>query len=121
MTNEYIRKENVIQLLSALGGCDASDEWSKGFDAAISTAIDDVHAMPAADVQPVKWISVEDRLPEENTLVLCYARSTAGEGTAYVLGAIALGEFWFVSMPVLHWEVTHWQPLPEQPKDGDTE
>lgn len=75
------------------------------------------------------WISCEDRLPSENTLVLCYARSTTGEGNSYFLGALALGEFWFlkvndighVSCPVLHWEVTHWQPLPEPPKDGDTE
>ncbi len=72
------------------------------------------------------WISCEDRLPGENTLVLCYARSTTGEGNQYFIGAIAHGEFWFlkvydigrVSHPVHYWEVTHWQPLPEPPKDG---
>ena len=72
-----------------------------------------------------QWISVDDRLPSENTLVLCYARSTTGEGNGYFLGALAHGEFWFlkvndighVSYPVLHWEVTHWQPLPESPKE----
>lgn len=83
--------------------------------------------VPSADVQPVnQWISVEDRLPNENTLVLCYARSTTGEGNSYFLGALAHGEFWFlkvndighVSCPVLHWEVTRWQPLPEPPKEG---
>ena len=71
------------------------------------------------------WISCKDRLPSENTLVLCYARSTTGEGNSYFLGALAHGEFWFlkvndighVSYPVLHWEVTHWQPLPESPKE----
>lgn len=73
------------------------------------------------------WISCEDRLPKENILVLCYARSTTGEGNSCFLGAIVHGEFWFlqvnvighVSFPVLHWEVTHWQPLPEPPKDGE--
>ena len=76
-----------------------------------------------------RWISVGDKLPENNKLVLCYARSTTGEGNSYFLGAIVHGEFWFlkvndighVSCPVLHWEVTHWQPLPEPPKDGDIE
>lgn len=71
------------------------------------------------------WISCKDRLPSENTLVLCYARSKTGEGNGYFLGALAHGEFWFlkvndighVSCPVLHWEVTHWQPLPEPPKE----
>ncbi|MDO4864033.1 MAG: DUF551 domain-containing protein [Ruminococcus sp.] len=81
-------------------------------------------------IQPVnQWISVKDRLPEENILVLCYARSTTGEGHGYFLGALAHGEFWFlkvndighVSCPVLHWEVTHWQPLPESPKEADDE
>ena len=74
------------------------------------------------------WISCEDRLPKENILVLCYARSTTGEGNSCFLGAIVHGEFWFlqvndighVSFPVLHWEVTHWQPLPKSPKDGET-
>ena len=76
-----------------------------------------------------RWISVGDKLPENNKLVLCYAQSTTGEGNSYFLGAIVHGEFWFlkvndighVSYPVLHWEVTHWQPLPEPPKDGDME
>lgn len=71
------------------------------------------------------WISYKDRLPSENTLVLCYARSTTGEGNNYFLGALAHGEFWFlkvndighVSCPVLHWKVTHWQSLPEPPKE----
>lgn len=71
------------------------------------------------------WISYKDRLPSVNTLVLCYARSTTGEGNSYFLGALAHGEFWLlkvndighVSCPVLHWEVTHWQPLPESPKE----
>jgi hypothetical protein len=75
------------------------------------------------------WISVKDRLPKENILVLCYARSTTGEGNSCFLGALAHGEFWFlkvndighVSFPVLHWEVTHWQSLPEQPKDGENQ
>ena len=75
-------------------------------------------------LKAVKWISVKDRLPENNKLVLCYAHSTTGEGNSYFLGAVAHGEFWFlkvndighVSCPVLHWEVTHWLPLPEPPK-----
>lgn len=90
---------------------------------------DMLDSMEVYEAEPVnQWISVKDRLPEENTLVLCYARSTTGEGNDYFLGALAHGEFWFlkvndighVSCPVLHWKVTHWQPLPEPPKDGDT-
>ena len=93
---------------------------------ALENALNDNNAITDTDVQPVnQWISVKDRLPSENTLVLCYARSTTGEGNGYFLGALAHEEFWFLkvndighaSCPVLHWKVTHWQPLPESPKE----
>lgn len=106
-----------------------AEKISNEFEIPMSELCDVFADIPASDVQPVdRWISCKDRLPEENILVLCYARSTTGEGNNYFLGALAHGEFWFlkvndighVSCPVLHWEVTHWQPLPEPPKDGDT-
>lgn len=69
------------------------------------------------------WINVDDRLPENNKLVLCYAQSTTGEGCCYILGTLSNDEFWFLqahdghhlSFPNLHLVVTHWQPLPEPP------
>ena len=95
-----------------------------GEDANVPASADDANVSRKSG----SWISCEDRLPKENILVLCYARSTTGEGNSCFLGAIVHGEFWFlqvndighVSFPVLHWEVTHWQPLPKSPKDGDT-
>lgn len=95
-----------------------------GEDTNVPTSADDTNVGGKID----SWISCKDRLPSENTLVLCYARSTTGEGNQYFIGAIAHGEFWFlkvydigrVSHPVHYWEVTHWQPLPKPPKDGET-
>ena len=137
--DEYISREAIKQVL-----CGIANGLSVGETEALKTkdvkalykikgakeilnAIDnDLSFIPVADVKPVdRWISVKDRLPEENILVLCYARSTTGEGNNYFLGALAHGEFWFlkvndighVSCPVLHWEVTRWQPLPEPPKE----
>lgn len=138
--DEYISKEKAIKELREV----YENEYptaSGDFDEYASHDVPNVlKNMPAADVQPVKrgkwdtrdsggWISCEDRLPKENILVLCYARSTTGEGNSCFLGAIVHGEFWFlqvndighVSFPVPHWEVTHWQPLPKSPKGGDTE
>ena len=95
----------------------------------IESMIDVVGAVEAADVQPVdRWISIEERLPIECGPVLCYARSTTGEGNFRILGALRNGEFWFLqvdgtqlSFPNLCLEVTLWMPLPEPPKDGDTQ
>ena len=108
---------------------DLTDMWRYANEA-LALIGEDTNVPASADDTNVghksgSWISCEDRLPSENTLVLCYARSTTGEGKNYFLGALAHGEFWFlkvndighVSFPVLHWEVTHWQPLPESPKE----
>lgn len=117
----YVIKNDVLDLISEENEAGGFTDYSN-----YSNLWDEVDDMPAADVQPVdRWISCKDRLPEENILVLCYARSTTGEGNDYFLGALAHGEFWFfkvndighVSYPVLHWEITHWQPLPESPKE----
>lgn len=37
---EFVKKEAVYEMLNKLGGCDAQDDYSKGWDAAIDSAID---------------------------------------------------------------------------------
>ena len=81
-------------------------------------AVKDIEAAPAVDAGP-KWISVKDRLPEKNTLVLCVG-SKGGmflgkirwlyeeDGTAYCHVPNARNSR----------SATHWMPLPEGPKEG---
>jgi hypothetical protein len=65
------------------------------------------------------WISVEDRLPKVNKLVLIYS-------TIRAVDIASLGRFgksWWVntgkSFQYNEYEkVTHWQPLPDKPKEG---
>lgn len=80
--------------------------------------------------EPVpKWISVEDRLPERNTRVLVYAQEKEdGFEGKYVItiasytdnlfgydisGWVEPWQYFFAS-----YEITHWMPLPEPPREG---
>lgn len=59
------------------------------------------------------WISVKDRLPEEEDLYAVYCKD----------GSMALAWFndnWFIDgCECGDWYVTHWIPLPEPPKEDD--
>lgn len=62
-----------------------------------------------------EWISVEDRLPDANNIVLCWWESHDGEREHYGFATFQSHGVWYVSnegMP----KVTHWMPLPEPPK-----
>ena len=61
--NECIEREAIIEKLNEIGGCDASDDFSKGWDKAIDAAIEAVEKLPAADAAPVKhghWEEIRD-------------------------------------------------------------
>ena len=57
-----------------------------------------------------KWVSVKDRMPNEDEAVMVY---NAKLDSIYVDYPLYLGE------PKLHFDagVTHWMPLPEPPKE----
>lgn len=68
------------------------------------------------------WISVKDRLPEEEAFVLCSLtgrrKNVTYEG-APVIGTYYADEGWVLE-EAPGWEnppVTHWMPLPEPPKE----
>lgn len=73
------------------------------------------------------WISCKDKMPEDNTSVLFVYVSENGIKSVhygYHQTLKGLGSSW--AKPSVGWQycdddVTHWQPLPEPPKDGETE
>jgi len=57
-----------------------------------------------------QWISVEDRLPRNGELIICYDESGTFPATFYN------GEFLRIEGEEEAWICTHWMPLPKPPK-----
>ena len=64
------------------------------------------------------WISVKDRLPIKGDSVLIFAFNTNHEENKEVYaGRYQAGFAGFTILGYSGLDATHWQPLPEQPKD----
>ena len=80
-----------------------------------------------------KWISVNDRMPERNVTVLCYAKGVDPDiGPLVFLGSRRGWKLWSMMNEIEVWmgddgrripenlyAVTHWMYLPEMPKEVD--
>lgn len=100
-------------------------------DREIDCAIEGLKALQAEndrlkkEVQQMRWIPVEERLPEENVTVLAFNADPHAE--KYVLAryrtVVHLGCCWcqfdqeYDSWCASCWKVTHWMPLPQPPKE----
>lgn len=90
---------------------------------ALENALNDNKAITDTDVQPVnQWISVNDRLPEEEGDVLVWIVDGKPDGIHHLESEYIAnwedGNFYDGDWNVIN-GITHWQPLPEPPKDGD--
>jgi hypothetical protein len=65
-----------------------------------------------------EWISVKDRMPEDDvSILICSKRKTISKATySSSMGRynIADSDYWYNEL-----DVTHWMPLPEPPKPKD--
>ncbi len=57
--NDLIKRSDVEKMLTALGGCDASDKEAAGWDKAIDAAMEGLRKIESAD----RWIPCSERLP----------------------------------------------------------
>ena len=96
---EYIERECAIKAVK--------HAWAKGLEP--SQYIEIISAADVATVQ--EWISVDDRLPEDQEEVLVCTRSKNGIRNIDK-GYMAIDRFIHRGCA----EVTHWMPLPHLPK-----
>lgn len=62
-----------------------------------------------------RWISVKERLPEFNKMVLLCCSVDEAYFSYYALGVLATGGEWYVDRGVVNNEITHWCEIPECP------
>lgn len=112
--NDLISREKLLNEINLLK---KSPWYNKDF-AAVKLVRKDAVAIVEKCVEEApgiaEWISVKDRLPNENIRVLVYAKQ--GSYINLKVDYICNGGMWFNSMMV-----THWMPLPELPKETDVE
>ena len=114
---EYIERDKVLE--SVLGLPPKMDEQGYGWLGRMGVwqMLNDI---PAEDVQPVKWISVYDQLPDYNMVVLVTDGEDVGTGYRYALGETGFMGWAIPFADIEEDDVSHWLPLPEPPKDGET-
>lgn len=115
---EYISGEETVKKIEEKLKVDdlmslAEDVWTNN---CLQIVLRAIMAVETADVQPTnRWISVNDALPIYDGLVLVVDKNnTIRLGMYTDLGWTSQ----FGNPMVAH--ITYWQPLPEPPKDGDT-
>ena len=81
-----------------------------------------ISALREREERAMNWISVKERLPEDERSVLAYYGFDHGDGNLNVRFIGTSSYFCFDPNP--HWQhadrnlvVTHWMPLPEPPKE----
>lgn len=122
--DEFISKKLLVAKFNELASKYIDgDKRQRGL--AYATAADMIALADAADVQSAnQWVSVKDRLPEPEKEVLVWYRYTWGAGfTAYRFGIsrwYSNIKRWYEGCLPKDIEVLYWQPLPEPPKDGES-
>lgn len=122
---EYIEREPMIEEMQRL-----IDNVSRNFPKATETELiilkgkyeafmEYIKEQPAADVQPVdRWISAEDRLPEDNgDCLVWYSCDTAfGKSESWGIAHCSRCDWYTKHLDGDNIVVLYWQSMPEPPE-----
>lgn len=120
-TPEEIKK--AFECCMQMNGCRICPYSGKRCTVELST--DTLAYIGKLEAQVLKWISVEERLPEDDVDVLVYAignnENSCVAMTSYTHNMHGYNiEGWRSPWQYFFYErkITHWMPLPEAPKEG---
>ena len=114
---DYVSLRAVLDIVMQY--CPDDDGGCTKADRDIRDMLDEIEGISATDVQPVdRWISVKDRLPNDRERVIVHTV----EGSVLEMKFDKRRESWGrLDIDGMEWFgksfVTHWQPLPEPPKE----
>lgn len=105
--------ENLVELLKYCSvdenSCIGCERWE--YDCGSSKCVNNLMIQAAEALEKQQWISVMERLPEEDTRVLVWLVDGANKYTRMDTDRRHNSKW-------VRWEkyVTHWMPLPDAPK-----
>ena len=103
--------EEAIKNINALNAvCCEKDFYDAEFENALALSIDAIKKQATQE-----WISVNDRLPEDESDVLAYSRN-GEEGGIYPANYAKVVWFDCIFASSANDTTTHWIPIPEPPK-----
>jgi len=128
--DEYISRDAIVKVIESDLKVESDFIFGNEYIAkGLRSALSDIKRQKAADVEPIdRWIDAQKNPPpvvdrrsmtSESVLIL---RDNGRCAVAYYCYDAEDGNYWTTDddKTMYAWEeVTHWQPLPEPPKDGD--
>ena len=119
---EYIDRDKVLEAILALPP--KMDEQGYGWLGRMGVW-QMIRDFQSADVAPMEWIPVSERLPDFEGMCLCMRKSYSKANFRHQeIMYFDYDEQAFCSnvdgIFVADGNVTHWMPLPKPPKDGET-
>lgn len=108
----YVTKDDLYRLISQI----KRNPYFVVDDKTCHIITEAISNMKTSDVQPVdRWTSIEESKPKDMQQVLAVVDGDVRE--AFYDAGCFIGSNFYRSINEVKW----WQPLPEPPKDGDTE
>lgn len=115
--NEFLRAEQIAEMAEFIH----VDSSFPGFEEDALQLAEELYKAGYKRQVEGEWISVDDRLPDKNTMVLGFIHTVYVDGSCWdtilVMELNSAGYFVpFNCSAIKDNSVTHWMPLPEPPK-----